>query len=113
MNMQIQWFGLVLSLTSLVSALGVLALLGVALVPVRKVDAVAGSLLAIAALIEGAAVFLEWLGAALNSVLGYGMGWLQLWNVISALRPLGHMLALLLVAFGVLRLARRASADRS
>ena len=105
--MQIQWFGLVLTLTSLVSALGALALMGVALVPVRRADPSAGLLLALAALIEFTTVFLEWLGAALNTFFGYGVGWVQLWNVISALRPLGHMVVLLLVALGVLRLARR------
>jgi hypothetical protein len=105
MDFQVQWFGLVLSLTSLLSAVGVLALLGVALVPVRKVDGGAGALLALAALLEGATIFLEWLGAAVNSLFGYGF--VQLWNVVSALRPLAHLLVLLLVAGAVLRLARR------
>ncbi len=106
MDMQIQWFGLVLTLTSLISALGVLVLLGVALVAVRKADTGAGLLLAAAALIEGSTVFLEWLGAALNTFLGYGWGWVQLWNVVSALRPLGHLVVLVLVALAAMRLAK-------
>ena len=50
MNMQIQWFGLALSLTSLASLLGVVLLLWVALARARRVDNAAGLGLALAAL---------------------------------------------------------------
>jgi len=108
MDMQIQWFGLALSLTSLVSLFGVVVLLGVGLFPVRKADTLAGICLAVVALVEGTALLAEWLIRGLLATVGAGYGWLTVWDVITVVRPLGHLLALVLVAVAALRLAKRA-----
>jgi hypothetical protein len=110
MDVQLQWFGIALTLSTIAGCAAALVLLVVALLPVRRADTIAGLALALAALIEGLALLTEWgIRASLN-MSGHQGIWLGLWDVITVVRPLGHLVALALVALAALRLARRGRA---
>ena len=108
MDMQIQWFGLLVTVSSLVG-LGVAAIVAlVALVKLRRSDTLAGLLLAGAATIEGLTILVYLAGVVGASVLrGDGIEVVYaVQNVISVIRPLAHAVVLVLVVVACMRLTR-------
>ena len=108
MDIQIQWFGLLVTLSSFMGLTAAGVLFGLALGRVRRVDPTAGLLLAAAAAIEASTL----LGYVAAMVLGSGLRGdaidllLLLQNAFAVARPLLHAVALALVAVSCVRLTR-------
>ena len=108
MDVTIQWFGLVLTLTSLVGLVAVAVVAGFALVRVRRDETSAGLLLAGAAVLEGLTIFAGLAGLVVSSALrgaDTDAGMLVL-DVISVARPLAHGVVMVLAAAACIRLTR-------
>ena len=101
MDVTIQWFGLVLTLTSLVGLVAVAVVAGFALVRVRRDDTSA-------AVLEGLTIFAGLAGLVVSSALrgaDTDAGMLVL-DVISVARPLAHGVVMVLAAAACIRLTR-------